>query len=425
MPGLLATLKALMEARAYYESWARFQEWRKKRKSADVKKAGVILLAAYLATGATCATDYRDFCREFPWEKVCGGKGEKPTPAPTPTPTPAVTPTATPCPPETVTMYNQLTGERVCVTPVPTRTPTAVPTDVPTAPPTPTPTPVCAPRPGPTPVTLAWINRCPRYMEPLHFEGEGLVTPPEGIKYCGLAQGEGNHRTAWRIGYHMARLHEGQFRLAKMGNALVMEELGSRPGCVDAYGRWFPNCAEIYPSGPPEYYPHGERGVYEVAGYHYPTLCEDLPPAPRPTPTLGPPVVGCAVVEEMAHFMAPGNSCHAWQKEGGQIRCLVDSTIRPICDLAHLDNWNTMCGGRSHDPDYDSPSGAQIWTIEGAEDRGPHSSNSAQRWIVGPPGGQVKVTVCIRPDAKTPDGCRITRRGDGCGVREFILPAGE
>lgn len=121
--------------------------------------------------------------------------------------------------------------------------------------------------------------------------------------------------------------------------------------------------------------------------------------------------------------MAPGNKCHGWHKtREGQIKCVVDSTIRPICDTDHMDNWNTFCGQRTHDPDYESPAGAQNWEISGAQDLGPHPGNSAMRDILGAPGAQVWVRVCIDKDARTPDGCKITRRGDGCGERTFTLP---
>lgn len=126
--------------------------------------------------------------------------------------------------------------------------------------------------------------------------------------------------------------------------------------------------------------------------------------------------------------MAPGNRCHA----GNASHCLVDSTIRPICDEDHLDNWNTFCGKRTHDPDYSRRKGAMEWTITGAADKGlncpdgtdpeDECENSAQRWISGAPGDRVTVKVCIPANKRTPDDCLIVRDGDGCGTRDFVLP---
>jgi hypothetical protein len=150
--------------------------------------------------------------------------------------------------------------------------------------------------------------------------------------------------------------------------------------------------------------------------------CDPLPlptPTPTPGPTPIPPSEDCKVVEELEHWMAPGDHCHA----GDSLYCTVDSTIRPICDMDHMENWNTICGGKFHDPDYEDPRNAFIWTVEGAMDLGPNPSNAAQRIISGASGDKVKITVCIPKDAKTPEGCRITaRNGNGCGTREFTLP---
>lgn len=154
------------------------------------------------------------------------------------------------------------------------------------------------------------------------------------------------------------------------------------------------------------------------------SACDPLPYTPTPTPTSNMPTpipsTSCEVVEKTFHFMAPGNKCHG----GGASHCVVDSTIRPICDRDHMENWNGICGGRDHDPDYGNPQNAFIWNIEGAEDLGPNPENAAQRIIRGEPGAHVKVQVCIPPNAKTPDGCVITPTGGGgCGVREFDLPS--
>lgn len=152
-----------------------------------------------------------------------------------------------------------------------------------------------------------------------------------------------------------------------------------------------------------------------------PLSLETPSPTPKPrTPTVP---TSCQPVESQDHWMAPGNHCHAWKWDGSQIRCLVDSTIRPICDEDHQENWQGLCGFRTHDSDYSKPEGAMNWKFVGAIDLGPNEENSAQRWILGWPGDLVKVTVCIPPGMKTPDGCLIRNQGGGCGTREFILPS--
>lgn len=261
-------------------------------------------------------------------------------------------------------------------------------------------------------------------MEPLDFEGEGAVQSPAGYSLCAIKAGFGDGRTAWKLGMGLGR--QGMV-LFSMGGAQVQWHTNAgRQYCVDAYGRSFPDCDRIYPSEPLEFYPYGERGVYEVGGYPVPEYCSDIPqPTPiGPTPTPNP---SCAAVEALEHFMAPGNKCHAWRFDAisHEIVCTVDSTLRPICDRDHMENWNSFCGGRDHDPDYESQSGAMDWFIQGAQDMGPHLQNSAQRVIRGSAGAEVYVKVCIPKDKRTPDGCLIARRGDGCGERTFSLPQWE
>ncbi len=160
-----------------------------------------------------------------------------------------------------------------------------------------------------------------------------------------------------------------------------------------------------------------------------PTVVEPTrQPAPEPTRTPAPPADTCAAVQSVQHTMAPGNKLHAGRARRG----LVDSTIRPICDTDHLENWDSFCGRRTHDPDYARRHGAMEWTVTGAQDLGPNCpdgsdpndecENSAQRWISGEPGAQVTVRVCIPANKRTPDGCLIVRQGDGCGERTFTLP---
>lgn len=65
------------------------------------------------------------------------------------------------------------------------------------------------------------------------------------------------------------------------------------------------------------------------------------------------------------------------------------------------------------------------WRFVGPIDMGPNPENSAQRVVLGSPGEWVRVTVCIPPGKKTPDGCVIrARNGNGCDSREFQLPGG-
>lgn len=150
---------------------------------------------------------------------------------------------------------------------------------------------------------------------------------------------------------------------------------------------------------------------------------------PLPLPTT--PTSACAVVENLEHWMAPGNKCHDWHRDGDQIICVVDSTIRPICDKDHMDNWVKECGQRTHDPDYRWRRNAFNWKVTGAIDMGPNCptnpdeecENAAQRVIIGDPGADVVVEVCIPPGARTPDGCLITPKGGtGCDTRRFKLP---
>lgn len=164
-----------------------------------------------------------------------------------------------------------------------------------------------------------------------------------------------------------------------------------------------------------------------------PSPVATVTPTSLPSTPTAPPQSACTAVETTPHTMAPGNHCHAWRFDGGEVRCLVDSTIRPICDTDHMDNWNTFCGKRTHDPDYNRPEGSMDWHISGADDLGSncanpnmpgtHCENSAQRWIRGARGAQVSVTVCIPANKRTPDGCLIIRQGDGCGSRVFHLPS--
>lgn len=327
-----------------------------------------------------------------------------PTPLPTQTPTPTVQPTQGPSPTSTPTLSPSPTNS-----PSPTQTP--LPTVTPAVEPTPTSTPRCLPVPSnQAPVSIYQPGK-PWWSDQVAYQDNPL--------YRGVKSGEGNAYTPWRIGYG---LNQGFTIVKACGGAYLQFEPDR--WYVDAYGRrWTLGCDLYFNPG----YPFD--GEYTVGGYVRPDLCGDSPaPSPTPvgTPTPSPtPSAGCSAVEGRGHFLAGGGGCHAWHPLAGDlVYCVLDSTIRPICDTDHLDDW-PGCGFRTHDPDYTSVDGAQDWKIEGAEDRGPNmcsknpgetecSINSAQRVIVGPKGGTVHVEVCIRDGATTPDGCLITRNGNPC-----------
>ncbi len=142
-------------------------------------------------------------------------------------------------------------------------------------------------------------------------------------------------------------------------------------------------------------------------------------PSPTPSPTPGGSLNECVrAIALNQHFLVGGGGAHTCAPTGdGRVKMILDSTWRPICDTDHMINWNDpdICGKCSHDPDYESASGAQEWTIRGAEDRGPHPSNSAQRIIVGNPGDLVEVLICpARPVIAAATGTELPIRGDGC-----------
>jgi hypothetical protein len=143
-------------------------------------------------------------------------------------------------------------------------------------------------------------------------------------------------------------------------------------------------------------------------------------PTPTPTSTPSPGgVAECArAIAINQHNLVGGGGCHAWHPiADGLIRCVLDTTWRPICDPPHEQNWNdpNICGKCSHDPDYDSPAGAQLWTVDGAEDRGPNPGNSAQRIIWGRPGATVRITICpANPVIAAATGTVLPIKGDGC-----------
>lgn len=207
----------------------------------------------------------------------------------------------------------------------------------------------------------------------------------------------------------------GSIRLDSDGFVRDMDN--NAPCGGDAWGRKV--CNGLL--APPPQWEGKEEKWWAAAAACDPPRCSEIPEV-TPEPQR-PPNTSCEPVEALEHWIVGGGHCHAWKPlADGLIRCTLDSTVRPICDLDHLDNWNSFCGQRTHDPNYDSPEGAQLWFIDGAEDRGPNPENSAQRVIVGPPGGSVTISVCLRGDARTADGCRIPTRGNACNTTTWNLP---
>lgn len=308
-------------------------------------------------------------------------------------------------------------------TPNPSPEPTSTPSPFPVPIPVPQPSCVEAPAPPPSPVSLAFSGSCPRGFERItQFEAQRFAPP--GMILCTVKSecGEDGHgacftagdRVSWRYAFDLDHEHK---TLRKFGEKWFVYDGGR--GCGDAYGRHLPEssgCSQVYAHS------DGEWAPWDYQGVAHPFRC---PPSSveTPVPSIPPSSsTSCKAVEQTEHFMAPGNKCHSYEISGGMVRCLVDSTVRPICDTDHQENWLSVCGERNHDPDYETPSGEQRWVLSGAQDLGPSARNYAQRWITGVAGAEVGVTVCIYPDARTPDGCKITRRGDGCGSRIFNLP---
>lgn len=366
--------------------------------------AAVVLLAATLST--SCAL------KEFGHngvQVVIGiaegffGVGEPPV-EPVPEPRPGPDPTRTP----------------VVISPTPTWSPSPSPS------PTPGPVVTVPPAVPPAPVgvdltTCLRRNEVPAQPVPI-FTGkpckirEGFVPIEQGgcVRNWLCADGDQEYQPVKKIGDSLR--WGGPEGVHRCGEFICD---AGRPG-QEAYGRNVDGNGNVIvpPAGDPDHDTPWSR-----AGLCKPVWCEEVPqatPTRTPAPRAQP---GCIAVETTPHTMAPGNHCHAWQKQNGEIHCLVDSTIRPICDEAHMDNWNSFCGQRTHDPDFNTES--MEWFVNGAADLGPNPRNYAQRWIRGAPGAQVSVTVCIPPNKRTPDGCLIVRQADGCGSRVFILPEGE
>lgn len=343
-----------------------------------------------------------------------------------------------------------------CVTPTPSPTPTVMPTATPTVVPTSTPPPirneVCVEgnrlrstlgdwTPPPVPVPVRKTGPCPQFTVEVGPDRNGVIgcqltytkapgeqgrTPAEGAQVA-LANG------------HVVIDVDGMIRDVDNG--------ASRGG--DAYIRTVAD-GHIVPR------PDG-LGDWDGA-FAWPIPCPAMPtPAPMPMPTrptpAPTPVAGCDVVERVGHWMAPGNKAHSWHPDGDHIRAVIDSTIRSdagICDEDHHEDW-LRCGQKHHDPDYNKKSSAFIWSFTGIiQDLGPNTDdddttcstrdgvfpmgspqctgsweNSAQRIVIADQGACVTVTVCIPPDARTPEGCRIPARyGRVCDTRTFKFPEG-
>lgn len=362
-------------------------------------RRGVIFIALVGILG--CRTlgditiDLAQYCREHPEE--CG----KPTPRPEPTLTPTALPTASPTP----------------LPSLPTPSPTSLPTLAPTLTPTPEPPP-CVPTPSSDPVSLRQAGHCRRGYEPVQFQDDPTL--------CVIKAGEGDKRTSWLMGYGLFR--QGM-ELSNMRGALVQKQ---DRGCTDADGRFYPGCGNLYS------HPEGPSAPYTFGGYTVPDYCGAPTPTPAATPTPGPVSHSCVPVEAIDHWLVGAGGPHAWHPlAGGRVHVVVDTTVRPICDEEHPDNWNTFCGQQSHDPaGYNTAAGAQEWKFSGSgiEDLGPNGCdtehphevvpgcNSAQREFSGPAGGTVHIDVCLRPGQVTDLGCPIPLRADPCSHQTWTLP---
>jgi hypothetical protein len=357
--------------------------------------------------------------------RIIGGLPDIP-PAPgqvTPTPTPANTATLTPVPSEIPPVFP--TPTPTAVPPSPTVTPGAV---------TPAPSPTLPPPVGRHPGQACmldgppWLNPAPP-SSPVKAE---QAVCPKGFRAIDYTDSRsGRFRRACIVDWQCAAGTNGRSLAEgasisipghiRLDDAGYVTDVDNGAACGgDAWGRKV--CDGVL--APPPIWEGKEEKWWAQAAACDPPKCE-VAPTPAPTP-VGPrptPNTSCAPVEAIEHWIVGGGGCHAHSPTGdGRIKCVLDSTVRPICDDSHADNWNSFCGQRTHDPDYDSPAGAQLWTIDGAEDRGPNPANSAQRIIVGSPGAEVHVTVCLRPDARTVDGCRIPIRGDACNRTVWNLP---
>ena len=344
---------------------------------------------------------------------------EPPDVRPTPTPVTAPTLTPTPCPEGTITMYNVGTGAQVCVTPTQAPTPTLTPTPTPTFPPVPTRTPradnpPCNPTPPPVAVNpLLKSGSCPAGFRLLET-GRGKLCLTDWL--C-----ENITARSCFIG-NLSSFNNGHVQITEDNDGsgcpagFIWDGHAGNP-CSDAWCRPTRDGVTIMQLAQDNDQPWKRQGT-----------CAPVPCAtPEPTPGPDPTPVGTpdGIYQPPTSWFAPGDRCHAWDPiDGGRIKCLVDSTIRPICDTDHMENWTTICNYHSTDPAYDVPAGAQLWTITGAADAGPNPRNYAQRWIHGHPGSHVTVKVCPKPypDFKTADGFIIPVRGDGCGERSFVLP---
>lgn len=390
-------------------------------------------------TVGTVVMDLEQYCREHPEE--CG----KATPRPAPTATP-VLPTTYCNLDKTCDCYVCIDSAqdriglgfgapclhpayRACAAPTPTVTPAATPAPTATAtpaatlPPPPAIDPWCVdlstvPE-APVPIFSGISQHCRR------ADGFVEITAPDGVTGCqrdwDCADGNDSFRPGPRTQYSLS--HGGPEGVHRC-------DLGEGPGpgficdagrrAMEAWHRQMLEGGGIHQPGPEKdgYIPK----PWESTGACRPRLCASTPTPQPPIATPTPPVTAseCAVaIAANGHFLVGGGGAHAWHPiEGGLVRVVLDTTWRPICDLDHMENWNNpaICGKCSHDPDYTVPEGAQLWTVEGAEDRGWNPGNSAQRIIVGRPGARVKITICpARPVIAAATGTELPiGHGDGC-----------
>lgn len=452
--------------------WARYLQWKRERNERRASLglvAKVLLLGAvaFVSTAATCRNELRDleqYCRERPWE--CGG-GARPTPTPDAAPTvPMPLPTVYCSPDRPCDCYVCIDSaqDRIglgpgapCVhpayrgcappplpTPMPWPTVPPAPTFPPAptiapVPPTPTPTSMPLPTPAPTPISISdpWcvdLAAVPLAPVPIfagisqrcrRADGFIEIVAPDGVVGCqrdwDCADGNNAFRPGPRTQYSLSQGGpDGVHRctLDEWPGPGYICDAGRRP--MEAWHRTMDSrTGEVFYPGPEKdgYLPK----PWESTGACRPRIC-----AAAPTPV---PVDECArAIAGNAHFLVGGGGAHAWHPvDGGRVRVVLDSTWRPICDTDHMLNWNNpdICGKCSHDPDYTVPEGAQVWTVEGAEDRGWNPGNAAQRVIVGPAGGTVRVTICPRPGVLSATGVPIPiGHGDGCSRPDaWTLPS--
>lgn len=213
-------------------------------------------------------------------------------------------------------------------TPAPSATPTRTPVISQTPTPTVEPTPPCVDCKNESPVTIAYVGRCPKGFAELAWEDR--IAKPVGFnKLCGGDWGEGNHRPWWRLGDGLA--NKG-FDLFKMGDAWVQREINAHEvTCHDGLGRTYVNCERLYDTTSP---PDFKFNPWTHGSYAKPLCCEDIPrPTATPTtaPTAEPP--SSAPRGTVRNFKwawtNPSDHCRDFKDLGnGQGQCTSDAAHR-------------------------------------------------------------------------------------------------